>query len=849
MPGMNLTRQEAQERAAIVTEVHSYDVNLDLMQGKKIFRSETTVKFSAVPGKATFIDAITDKVHSITLNGKELDPAKYADNVRIQIPETEEENELKIVTDAIYTHSGEGLHILTDPADNETYVYSQFEVPDSRRVYAVFEQPDLKSKFTFSVRVPDHWKMISNAPTPKPEKLGDGTARWEFPPTKRMSSYITALVGGPFESVHDELTSTSGCTIPLGIYARKSMFKYLDHKNIFDLTKEGFKFYEETYKTPYPFEKYDQLFVPDFNAGAMENAGCVTFREFYIFRSRVSDAIIERRAVTILHELAHMWFGDLVTMKWWNDLWLNESFAEFMSTLCMVEGTKDWTHAWTTFAIQEKTWAYRQDQLSSTHPIMANIRDLDDIQVNFDGITYAKGASVLRQLVAWVGQDNFMEAIVEYFNKHSWGNTELSDLMIELERTSGRNLKKWTQKWLESEGVNVLSIGIDVDDDGTIQHFAIKQGNDKLSKTLRPHRLRIGFYNVKDGNRVVRDKFFEGDIHGAYTEIDEIVGEKRPDFILINDQDFAYAKVVFDEESLQFVKENPAKFDDPLARAIIWTNIWEMVRDAKFSPIDYIRLILESISHEDQSAIIMILLRHIDTAVQFFIPEEKLPPIKERIADTMFKLFIDAQDMPDLQYQLLATFSNYAISDQHLNFIENFLDKKIRFENLPVDPDLRWTLFHALVAAGRAGEKEIAEIAEKDNTTTGQAKAALSYAAIPTTEAKEKAWKELTSNQDLSNTMIEYTGLGFQRTNDNKILEPFIDSYFEVIGAIWESRSHEIGQYIIELGFPSYAVSDKTITRVDTWLAQNPDAPAGLIRHLTEFKDSMSRAMEVRKIA
>ncbi|WP_035778492.1 aminopeptidase N, partial [Arthrobacter sp. 35/47] len=492
---MNLTRDEARQRAATVS-VHSYAINLDLTRGDTVFRSTTVVSFDAEQGSSTFIDAVTASVHRVTLNGVDLDAAEVADGVRIRLDNLAASNELVVDADMLYMNTGEGLHRFVDPVDNEVYLYTQFEVPDSRRVFAVFEQPDLKATFRFTVTAPSHWDVISNSPTPEPVDAGsseDGGARatWAFEPTPLLSSYVTALIAGPYQSVRSELTSSDGRTIPLGVFARKSLMQYLDAENVFELTRQGFEFFEAQFGTPYPFRKYDQLFVPEFNAGAMENAGAVTFLESYVFRSRVTEATIERRAITILHELAHMWFGDLVTMRWWNDLWLNESFAEFMSTLASAEATK-FTQSWTTFASLEKAWAYRQDQLPSTHPIVAPINDLEDVQVNFDGITYAKGASVLKQLVAWVGQDKFMQGVREYFGKHAWANTELSDLLVELEKASGRDLREWSAEWLETAGVNTLRPDISYNDDGEITSFSVLQSALADHPTIRSHRLAIG---------------------------------------------------------------------------------------------------------------------------------------------------------------------------------------------------------------------------------------------------------------------------------------------------------------------------------------------------------------------
>ncbi|MBX3067764.1 MAG: aminopeptidase N, partial [Cryobacterium sp.] len=524
MPADNLTRVEAQERKALI-EVESYDVTLDLTIGSEVFRSTTIVKFKASQGASTFIDAFTRKVYAIELNGKSLD-VSAADGMRISLEDLAEQNVLLVEADAEYTNSGEGLHRFVDPVDDEVYLYSQFEVPDSRRVFAVFEQPDLKATFKFTVTAPSAWEVVSNQGVAS-RSVDDDKTTWVFKQTPRISSYITAIIAGPYAKVESELKSRDGRTIPLGIYSRKSLSEHLDPEYIFDITRKGFAYYEEKFDRPYPFEKYDQLFVPEFNAGAMENAGAVTFTETYVFRSKVTDAIKERRVVTILHELAHMWFGDLVTMKWWNDLWLNESFAEWASTISTANAT-EWTEAWTTFQAMEKSWAYRQDQLPSTHPVVATINDLEDVQVNFDGITYAKGGSVLKQLVAWVGEDEFFAGVASYFKKHEWGNTELKDLLAELEITSGRNLTEWSKLWLETAGVNTLRPAFETGADGTFTSFAVLQSAPTDYPTIRPHRLAIGLYNM-DGGKLVRSHRIELDVDGERTEVPELIGRPKPD--------------------------------------------------------------------------------------------------------------------------------------------------------------------------------------------------------------------------------------------------------------------------------------------------------------------------------
>ncbi|HEX6920724.1 MAG TPA: aminopeptidase N, partial [Actinomycetes bacterium] len=522
---MNLTRDEAQARARVLS-VDGYDVELDLSEGEATFGSTTVVRFRCnEPGTSTFIDLVAPELHEVELNGRTLDPGQVFDGTRIVLDDLAEENTLRVVADCRYMHTGEGLHRFVDPVDKSVYLYTQFEVADSRRMYAVFEQPDLKGTFTFTVTAPADWHVVSNSPTPEPEPAGPGVATWRFATTARMSSYITALVAGPYHRVDGEYRNGDR-VVPLGVYCRASLAEHLDADVILEETKQGFEFFERVFDYPYPFEKYDQLFVPEFNSGAMENAGCVTHNEDYVFRSRVPEVAYERRAVTILHELAHMWFGDLVTMTWWNDLWLNESFAEYASTLAAAEATR-WTSAWTTFANTDKTWAYRQDQLPSTHPIAAEINDLEDVEVNFDGITYAKGASVLKLLAAWVGREQFLEGIRAYFRAFAWGNTTLADLLGKLEETSGRDLKAWSAEWLETAGVNTLRPVFATGEDGRFTSFTVEQTAPEAWPTLRSHRLAVGLYTRTDRG-LARQHRVELDVTGAGTEVPELVGVEQP---------------------------------------------------------------------------------------------------------------------------------------------------------------------------------------------------------------------------------------------------------------------------------------------------------------------------------
>ncbi|MET0976684.1 MAG: aminopeptidase N [Leifsonia sp.] len=840
MPGENLTRVEAAERAGLVA-VDSYDVTLDLTTGPETFRSETTVRFTATPGSSTFIDAITRTVHSVTLNGVALDAAAVSDGVRIQLDGLAAENELTVVADAVYTNTGEGLHRFVDPVDGEVYLYSQFEVPDSRRMFAVFEQPDLKAVFRFTVTAPAHWEVVSNSPTPEPVAVdGAESKTWSFEPTHRISSYITALVAGPYHVVRSELTSRDGRVIPLGIFSRKSLAEYLDADYIFEKTRQGFAYFEEKFDYAYPFTKYDQLFVPEFNAGAMENAGAVTFTEVYVFRSKVTDAIKERRVVTILHELAHMWFGDLVTMKWWNDLWLNESFAEWASTIATAEAT-EWHEAWTTFNSMEKSWAYRQDQLPSTHPIVATINDLEDVLVNFDGITYAKGGSVLKQLVAWVGIDAFFTGVAAYFKKHQWGNTTLADLLAELEVSSGRDLSQWAKLWLETAGVNTLRADIETDDAGTITGFSVLQTAVAEYPTIRPHRLAIGFYDLQD-SRLVRTHRVELDVDGERTEVAELVGLARPDLVLLNDDDLAYAKIRLDDASLTVALEHLDAFENPLARSLVWASVWDATRDAEVSASDFVRLVLGNIAAETESTTLRIVLGQAVLAASAYTDPSHRPETVTALADTFWSLAQQAEAGSDAQFQFVKYFASIAESSSHIGELESLFNGEIALDGLDIDTDLGWELLIALVAAGRAGEGEIDARLASDNTATGAQSAAHARAAIPTAEAKQAAWNSLIDVDTAPNTIVRVTALGFQRAEDTTLLEPFVEQYFGMLNRVWEDRAYAIAEKLVDGLYPASLANQELVDATRAWLDANPEIPA-LRRLVIENLAGVERAL------
>ncbi|WP_122260874.1 aminopeptidase N [Ornithinimicrobium cerasi] len=853
MPGTNLTRDEATQRSQLLA-TQSYDVALDLTQGAETFGTRSTVRFTcAEPGASSWIDFVGPSVRSVLLNGRQLDPAEVVADGRIALTDLAGENELTVEATGAYMNTGEGLHRFVDPADGEVYLYTQFEVPDSRRMYAVFEQPDLKATFTFSVTAPAHWQVISNEPTPEPEPAPDAAnvdggdvALWRFPSTPRISSYITALVAGPYDVVRDSVTTRAG-EVPLGVFCRRSLRPYLDADNILDVTKKGFAFFEEEFDQAYPFTKYDQIFTPEYNMGAMENAGCVTIVENYVFRSKVTEAIVERRALTILHELAHMWFGDLVTMRWWDDLWLNESFAEWSSTACQAEAT-EWKDAWTTFGTAEKAWAYRQDQLSSTHPVAADMVDLAAVEVNFDGITYAKGASVLKQLVAYVGREPFRDGLRAYFHKHAWGNTTLADLLAELETTSGRDLSQWSQVWLETAGVNTLAPEVEVAEDGTISSLAVVQTAPGSHPTLRPHRLAVGAYEL-EGGALRRVRRVELDVDGERTEVAELVGTPMPALLLVNDDDLAYAKIRLDERSLATALQHIRSFDDSLARALVLGAAWDMTRDGEMPATDYVRLVLTALPGETDSTLLRVLVQQVTSAALTYTAPAHRAGVVAELTAGLRSASEGAAAGSDAQLQLVTAFAALARSEADVALVRGLLTGDEVLEGLTVDQDMRWTLLNSLAAAGAADEPEIAAEQERDNTATGREKAARAHAVRPTAEAREAAWVSAVEKDGLSNAVLAATALGFGwAPHDAALLEPYVDRYHQVIEKVWDERTHHIAESLAVGFYPLAVASPELLEASERWLADHPDVSNSLRRTVAENRDAVARALKAQAV-
>ena len=859
----NLTREQAVERAALIT-VGSYQISLDITDGaggggvpdertSQTFRSTTTVAFDALTGADTVIDIAADTIRSASLNGVDLDVSGYNESTGIPLRGLASRNVVIVDADCRYSNTGEGLHRFADPVDNEVYLYSQFETADAKRMFACFDQPDLKATFDVRVTAPKHWKVISNGATVAVSDSGAGSVH-TFATTARMSTYLVALIAGPYAEWQDTYIDEHG-EIPLGIYCRSSLAQYMDAERLFTQTKQGFGFYHKNFGLPYAFGKYDQLFVPEFNAGAMENAGAVTFLEDYVFRSKVTRASYERRAETVLHEMAHMWFGDLVTMTWWDDLWLNESFATFASVLCQSEAT-EFTEAWTTFATVEKSWAYRQDQLPSTHPIAADIPDLAAVEVNFDGITYAKGASVLKQLVAYVGLEHFLAGLRDYFRTHAYDNATFDDLLSALEKASGRDLSDWGRQWLKTTGLNTLRPDFDIDADGKFTRFAVQQsGAAPGAGETRVHRLAIGIYDEDRTGKLVRVHREELDVDGSDTEVPALVGVPRGKLILVNDDDLTYCSLRLDAQSLQTALERIAAIAEPLPRTLVWSAAWEMTRDAELRARDFVALVSGGVYAETEIGVVQRLLLQAQTAVGSYAePGWARDQGWPAFADRLLELARGATGGSDYQLAYVNALCTSVLSTRHVVVLADLLDRdpaELGLAGLDVDTDLRWRIVTALAGAGEidAGGPETPFIdAEKqrDATAAGNRHGAQASAARPQLPVKEKAWAQVTEDDTLANITARSIIAGFVAPGQCELLKPFTARYFEAIPGIWARRSSEVAQTVVIGFYPQWDISDSGVAAADKFLGDS-EIPPALRRLVLEGQAGVKRSLRARK--
>jgi len=847
MKAAEITRAETEERARLLA-VRSYDVVLDLTCGPDFFRSASVITFdSAQPNAATYADLICQTVHEISLNGRSLDPQQVCADGRIALTGLASHNELRVVADFAYSADGSAMQRSVDSADGRIYLYTMLCPADARRVFACFDQPDLKAAFTFHVTAPADWVVLSNQPAAEPDPAGNGVATWHFPPTPQLSTYLCAIVAGEYHLVRDSHTTPDGQVIPLGLACRASLAQHLDAEDMFGVTGQGLDYYTGLFRGPFPFEKYDQIIVPEFPAGAMENVACVTFSEQYsLFRSKVTDAQYEQRAETILHEMAHMWFGNLVTMRWWEDLWLNESFAEYCGSLSAAEATR-FTDAWTTFCSGRKVWGYRQDQQPSTHPVAADVPTLTEAIANFDGISYAKGASILKQLVAYLGRDKFFAGIRAYFAEHGWSNATLSDLLNSLSASSGIPLTDWSKAWLETAGPNTLRADYAVDSAGAFTDFTVLQEAQAAHPTLRPHHIAIGLYNRSDDGLLLRTRRVEVDVADSRTEVPDLVGEAQPDLVLLNDDDLGYALIRFDEHSLGTLTTSIGEFADPLARTLCWSAVLDMATQGEITLPMLVDIVAAGVGSEQSASVLESI---VDTTINLLVTQADpgwLPIGHERLAATAADLLGSETPGTDRQLAWAQLLGRTAQTSEQLDLVAGLLDGRTEVPGLVIDTEMRWTLLYRLAIAGRAGEDVIAAELERDATDNGRRHALACRAALGDPEHKLAAWTLLTESEDLGFETGVQVGRGFNRPEHAEVLAPYAARYFAELPAIWVNHEAMFRMVLGKLLFPYSAASPELLQQIDEFLATGDHDP-GLVRVVIEGRDIVDKALRARAL-
>ncbi|MCL7460136.1 aminopeptidase N [Micromonospora echinofusca] len=828
----SLTRVEATARGAAIT-VESYQVDLDLTGGGERFRSDVTIRFRAVPGAQTFVEVQPAKLLAVRLDDRDVDPATLVDN-RLPLTGLAATNTLTVSAEMAYSNTGEGMHRFVDPADGETYLYAMSFLDNAQRIFAAFDQPDLKAPVTLSVTAPPHWVVAANgqlAATPRP-------GRWEFAPTAPLATYFVSLIAGPWHVRRGEHDG-----IPLGVYCRRSLAEHLDAdaEEILTVTGQCLDRFHQLFAERYPFGKYDQAFVPEFNAGAMENPGLVTFRDDYVFRSAVTDTEREQRATTIAHEMAHMWFGDLVTMRWWDDLWLNESFAEYLGTRVTAEATR-FDRAWTTFALRRKAWGYAADQRPSTHPVAPEeVADAAEGLLNFDGISYAKGASVLRQLVAWLGDDAFLAGLNAHFAKHRFGNATLADLLGSLATSAGRDLSGWAERWLRSAQVDTLRAEVTVDAEGRYTEVAIGQSAPDSHPVLRPHRIGVGRY-AADGSVVRVEVDLDPDADGGRTVLTGMAGEPAARLLLPNDGDLTFAKIRLDPASADAVPLVLPGLADPLARALLWGEALDAATDGERPVAGLVALIAAALPAETEVIIAEDVLALSRSLVDRYLDPSAREAALAQVAAACRRLLDGAPAGGSLQ---LAAARGWIAASTDAEGLAGWLAGRDVPPGLAVDAELRWALLLRLVVLGAAGAAEIAAEATADPSAAGAERAARCRAALPDPAAKRAAWEIVVSNTELSNRLVEATAEGFWQPEQAELTAGYVARYFAEMPAAARSRTPWVADQVAKLAFPRYAVAQPTREAAAALLARD-DVTPGLRRVVTDADDDLRRALVAR---
>ncbi len=788
-----------------------------------------------------FLDFRGGEVTRLVINGRAVTPERPGHRILLPGRRLDATTEVEVAYENEYDRGGDGFHHFVDPEDGAEYAYSNFEPFEAHRLFPCFDQPDIKGTYAVTVRAPGDWAVIANAPAAAVVPLGDGRREHRFAPTPPISSYLAAVIAGPYTGVQSLHRGT-----PLGIWTRRSLARFLDPNEIFEVTKQGIDFFVALFDHPFPFAKYDQVFVPEFNAGAMENVGAVTFSESYVYRDPPTETQRLVRAETMLHELAHMWFGDLATMRWWDDLWLNESFATYVSNLALVEATR-FRGAWRAFHADMKRWGYQADARSTTHPISGVVPDTDATFYNFDGITYGKGAAVIKQLVAEIGQDAFRAGLRTYFRRHAWGNATLADFLAALEEGAGRPLRDWSERWLETASLNTIEAAWTARD-GKVERLQLTQDAPDDHPTLRPHALELALVSAH-GDGPPEIDVVPARLEGAEAWIEAAAGRPAPDLVFANYGDHGYARFLLDPASLAAAPRVVARVADPLLRQLLWGTLWEMVRSARHSSLAFMDLVRTTVPDERDDHIVQAALDASGGALARYVPEARRTEEAHRFVATALAA-LETLPEGDLRTLWLRAAIGAAAEPADVTALARVVDEEPGQPVVPVDREMRWAVAALAVAHDLPGAAErVAAERAADPTDRGERAALRAETGAPDEAVKAAAWERIHGEGYGSFHLTQAAMLGFNHAHQAVLLAPYVDRFFAALPAVAADRDHPFLRAYVSALFPSYRPEPALVERARAIADDEGANLPSLRRLLLEAADDMERAIACRAFA
>ena len=828
-----LTAAEARRRAGQVSDV-SYAIDLDLEAGAKAFRGDVTVTFTHGSGD-TFLEWLGGQIDLLEINGERIEPDWDGARISLHAASLEEHNEVRLTYERPFDHTGEGFHQFIDPEDGSEYLYTQFEPYSAHRLFPCFDQPDIKATYEVAVTAPEDWVVVSAGQEVGRDSLPGERSRRLFAKTVPFSTYLMSVCAGPFASVTDDHNG-----LPLGLHCRASLLEHLDHEALFTLTKRGIDFFGELFDEPYPFGKYDQLFVPEFNWGGMENVAAVTYTDSVVFRDPPTEDQLTRRAEYFMHELAHMWFGDLVTLEWWDDLWLNESFASYVAYLAL-DSFGDHPSIWQDFNYRMKLWAYREDQLPTTHRIADEVPSTDEVFLNFDGITYGKGAAVLKQLVKAIGPEAFRAGLRTYFKRHRFGNATLADFLAALEEGSGMDLVGWAARWLKTPSLNSISVEHQTAD-GKITGMTLRQTALEDHPTLRPHHLEIAML-TEGGGRAVAGAVILDEPAAVVTEAE---GLPAPSFVYPNHGDHAYAKVALDPASVEWAHANLGGIEDHLLRQQVWASLWEMLRDATLASTTYLDLVASTLPGESSLSILQMVSATVAGAVRRYVPEDRIGAREAQFV-TAARSALEASPPGDARVLWARALLGLAAGEDEIRVAAALIDDPPK--GLAVDQDMRWSVAVRFAALGLPeAAARLARERERDPSDRGDRAMARAEASRPDAGAKEDVWDRLHGSGYGSLHLGMAAASGFFRRRQRDIVEPFVEQFFEGLPDLFADWEVEAARAYYRTIFPGHRIEASTREMIAGVTARDDIGPM-LRRLLVESDDDLRWALECRAVA